>query len=184
MTAEFLPGVTVPLVPFFGSMGVAPPAEEGRWSSTPPWIHGGNIDNKELIAGTTLFLPVHVHGALFEAGDGHAAQGDGEINQTAIETSLRGRFQLIVRKDMSLDWPRGETATHHIAMGTDEDLTEATTIAIREAITLLGDEFGIERGPAYQLLSVAGDLRITQLVDQKVGVHVMIPKALFEKSRR
>jgi acetamidase/formamidase len=184
MTTEFLPGVTVPLVPFFGSMGVAPPPEHGRWSSTPPWIHGGNLDNKELIAGTTLFLPVHVQGALFEAGDGHAAQGDGEIDQTAIETSLRGRFQLIVRKDMSLDWPRGETATHHIAMGTDEDLAEATSIAIREAITLLGDEFGIERGPAYQLLSVAGDLRITQLVDQKVGVHVMIPKALFEKSRR
>jgi acetamidase/formamidase len=184
MTTEFLPGVTVPLVPFFGSMGVAPPPEHGRWSSTPPWIHGGNLDNKELIAGTTLYLPVHVQGALFEAGDGHAAQGDGEVDQTGIETSLRGRFQLIVRKDMSLDWPRGETATHHIAMGTDEDLAEATSIAIREAITLLGDEFGIERGPAYQLLSVACDLRITQLVDQKVGVHVMIPKALFEKSRR
>jgi acetamidase/formamidase len=184
MTAEFLPGVTVPLVPFFGSMGVAPPPEHGRWSSTPPWIHGGNIDNKELIAGTTLYLPVHVPGALFEAGDGHAAQGDGEVDQTGIEVSLRGRFQLIVRKDMSLDWPRGETPTHHIAMGTDEDLAEATSIAIREAITLLGDEFGIERGPAYQLLSVAGDLRITQLVDQKVGVHVMIPKALFEGVRR
>jgi len=184
MTAEFLPGVTVPLVPFFGSMGVAPPPEHGRWSSTPPWIHGGNLDNKELSAGTTLYLPVHVQGALFEAGDGHAAQGDGEVDQTGIETSLRGRFQLIVRKDMSLDWPRGETATHHIAMGTDEDLAEATSIAIREAITLLGDEFGIERGPAYQLLSVACDLRITQLVDQRVGVHVMIPKALFEEPRR
>ena len=125
-----------------------------------------------------------MQGALFEAGDGHAAQGDGEVDQTAIETSFRGRFQLIVRKDMSLDWPRGETPTHHIAMGTDEDLAEATAIAIREAITLLGDEFGIERGPAYQLLSVACDLRITQLVDQKVGVHVMIPKALFEGARR
>lgn len=179
MTAQFLPGVTVPLAPFFGSMGVAPPPENGRWSSTPPWIHGGNLDNKEMVAGTTLFLPVHVQGALFEAGDGHAAQGDGEVDQTAIETSLRGRFQLIVRKDMKLDWPRGETPTHYIAMGTDEDLTEATAIAIREAITLLGDEFGIERGPAYQLVSVACDLRITQLVDQKVGVHVMIPKALF-----
>jgi acetamidase/formamidase len=184
MTAEFLPGVTVPLVPFFGSMGVAPPPEHGRWSSTPPWIHGGNLDNKELVAGTTLYLPVHVQGALFEAGDGHAAQGDGEVDQTAIETSLRGRFQLIVRKDMSLDWPRGETPTHYIAMGTDEDLAEATAIAIREAITLLGAEFGIERGPAYQLLSVACDVRITQLVDQKVGVHVMIPKALFEKALR
>lgn len=184
MTAEFLPGVTVPLAPFFGSMGVAPPPEDGRWSSVPPWIHAGNLDNKELVAGTTLFIPVHVPGALFEAGDGHAAQGDGEVDQTGIETSLRGRFQLIVRKDMSLTWPRGETPTHYIAMGTDEDLAEATRIAIREAITLLGDVYGIERGPAYQAVSVACDLRITQLVDQKVGVHVMIPKAVFEGARR
>jgi acetamidase/formamidase len=178
-TAEFLPGVTVPLAPFFGSMGVAPPAADGRWSSVPPWIHAGNLDNKELVAGTTLYVPVHVEGALFEAGDGHAAQGDGEVDQTAIETSLRGSFQLIVRKDMSLDWPRGETPTHHIAMGTDEDLTEATRIAIREAVTLLADVYGLEPGEAYQVVSVACDLRITQLVDRKVGVHVMIPKAIF-----
>jgi acetamidase/formamidase len=184
MTAEFLPGMIVPLAPFFGSMGVAPPPEEGRWSSVPPWIHAGNLDNPELVAGTTLFIPVHVPGALFEAGDGHAAQGDGEVDQTGIETSLRGRFQLIVRKDMSLTWPRGETPTHYIAMGTDEDLAEATRIAIREAIALLGDVYGIERGPAYQALSVAADLRITQLVDKKVGVHVMIPKAVFEGVRR
>ena len=178
-TAEFLPGVTVPLAPFFGSMGVAPPPDAGRWSSVPPWIHAGNIDNKEMVAGTTLFIPVHVRGALFEAGDGHAAQGDGEVDQTGIETSLRGRFQLIVRKDMSIEWPRGETSTHHIAMGSDEDLAEATRIAIRQAVALLGDEYGIAAGEAYQLISVACDLRITQLVDRKVGVHVMIPKSLF-----
>ena len=179
MTAEFLPGVVVPLAPFFGSMGVAPPPEDGRWSSVPPWIHAGNLDNKELVVGTTLYIPVHVAGALFEAGDGHAAQGDGEVDQTAIETSLRGRFQLIVRKDMRLEWPRGETPTHHIAMGTDEDLTVATRIAIREAIALLVDVYGLEAGEAYQLVSVACDLRITQLVDRKVGVHVMIPKSIF-----
>ena len=126
-----------------------------------------------------LFIPVHVRGALFEAGDGHAAQGDGEVDQTGIETSLRGRFQLIVRKDMSIEWPRGETSTHHIAMGSDEDLAEATRIAIRQAVALLGDEYGITAGEAYQLISVACDLRITQLVDRKMGVHVMIPKSLF-----
>ena len=178
-TAEFLPGVTVPLAPFFGSMGVAPPSDAGRWSSVPPWIHAGNIDNKEMVAGTTLFIPVHVAGALFEAGDGHAAQGDGEVDQTGIETSLRGRFQLIVRKDMSIEWPRGETPTHHIAMGSDEDLAEATRIAIQQAIALLGDVYDIAPRDAYQLISVACDLRITQLVDRKVGVHVMIPKSLF-----
>jgi acetamidase/formamidase len=112
MTAEFAPGIVIPLKPFFGSMGVAPPAEAGRWSSNPPWIHAGNLDNKELIAGTTLFIPIHAAGALFEVGDGHAAQGDGEVNQTGLETSLRGRLQLIVRKDLSLKWPRAETSTH------------------------------------------------------------------------
>ena len=178
-TAEFLPGVTVPLAPFFGSMGVAPPSDAGRWSSVPPWIHAGNIDNKEMVAGTTLFIPVHVAGALFEAGDGHAAQVDGEVDQTGSETSLRGRFQLIVRKYMSIEGPRGETPTHHIAMGSDEDLADATRIAIQQAIALLGDVDDIAPGDAYQLISVACDLRITQLVDRKMGVHVMIPKSLF-----
>ena len=126
MVSEFAPGVEIPLAPFFGSMGVAPPPEDGRWSSVPPWIHAGNLDNKELVAGTSLFIPVHVPGALFEVGDGHAAQGDGEVDQTAIETSLRGRLQLIVHKGRSMEWPRGETPTHHIAMGSDEDLTVAT----------------------------------------------------------
>ena len=110
---------------------------------------------------------------------GTPAQGDGEVDQTGIETSLRGRFQFIVRKDMSIEWPRGETATHHIAMGSHEELAEATRIAIRQAVALLGDEYGIAPGDAYQLVSVACDLRITQLVDRKVGVHVMIPKSLF-----
>jgi acetamidase/formamidase len=178
MVSEFAPGIVIPLRPFFGSMGVAPPPDSGRISSNPPGQHAGNMDNKELVAGTTVFIPVHVAGALFQAGDGHAAQGDGEVNQTAIETSLRGRLQLIVRKDMSLEWPRGETATHWIAMGFDPDLTEATRICIREAVKLL-QEKGLSEGEAYRLTSLAVDLRITELVDGNVGVHAMIPKGIF-----
>jgi acetamidase/formamidase len=179
MTSEFAPGIVIPLRPFFGSMGVAPPPEAGRWSSVPPWIHAGNIDNKELVAGTTLYIPVWVEGALFEVGDGHAAQGDGEVDQTAIETSLRGRLRLTVRKDMSLEWPVAETPTHWITMGSDEDLAEATRITINQTIAFLSDRFGLERGEAYRLISLAVDLRITQLVDQKLGVHAMIPKEIF-----
>ena len=183
MTTEFAPGIVIPLEPFFGSMGVAPPPDAGRWSSVPPWIHAGNIDNKEMVAGTTRYIPVWVAGALFEVGDGHAAQGDGEVDQTGVETSLRGRLRLTVRKDMSLEWPVGETDTHWITMGSDEDLTEATRIAINQTIAFLGDRFGLPRGEAYRLISLAIDLRITQLVDQKVGVHAMIPKSIFGRER-
>jgi acetamidase/formamidase len=180
MTADFAPGIVIPLKPFFGSMGVAPPPEAGRVSSTPPGIHAGNLDNRELVAGTTLFIPVHVAGALFEVGDGHAAQGDGEVDQTAIETSLRGRLQLIVHKGMTLAWPRAETPTDYISMGTDEDLTKATKIAIQEMIDFLAATKGLEKLAAYQLTSVAGNVVITQLVDRKVGVHVKIPKSIFK----
>jgi len=179
MTAEFAPGIVIPLHPFFGSMGVAPPPAAGRVSSTPPGIHAGNLDNRELVAGTTLFIPVHVPGALFEVGDGHAAQGDGEVDQTAIETSLRGRLQLIVRKGMTLAWPRAETPTDYISMGTDEDLTKATKIAIQEMVDFLAATKGFDKLAAYQLTSVAGNVVITQLVDQKVGVHVKMPKSIF-----
>ena len=176
--AEIAPGIEVPLRPFFGSMGVAPPPDSGRVSSTPPGRHAGNMDNKELVAGTTLFIPVWVEGALFEVGDGHAVQGDGEVNQTALETSLEGRFQLIVRKDLSLDWPRGETPTHHITMGFDPDLEKATEIAIREGTELLMERKGLTRGEAYSVISMAADLRITELVDGNVGVHLMVPKSI------
>ena len=179
MTATFAPGIVIPLRPFFGSMGVAPPPSAGRISSNPPWIHAGNLDNKELVAGTTLFIPVHAPGALFEVGDGHAAQGDGEVDQTAIETSLRGRLQLIVRKGMTLAWPRAETPTHYISMGTDDDLTKATKIAIQEMIDFLVATKGLDKHSAYQLASIAADVAITQLVDGKVGVHVKIPKSIF-----
>ena len=180
MTATFAPGIVIPLRPFFGSMGVAPPSEAGRISSNPPWIHAGNLDNRALVAGTTLFIPVHAPGALFEVGDGHAAQGDGEADQTAIETSLRGRLQLTVRKGMKLAWPRAETATHYISMGTDEDLTKATKIAIQEMIDFLVAEKKLDKMSAYQLTSIAGDVAMTQLVDGKVGVHVKLPKDIFK----
>lgn len=177
MTAEVAPGITVPLRPFWGSMGVAPAAALGRVSSTPPSRHAGNLDNKELVAGTTLYIPVFVKGALLEIGDGHAAQGDGEVDQTAIETNLEGRVQLIVRKDMKLDWPRIETPTHWITMGTDTSLTVATRIAVREMVTMLQQMKGITQTQAYQAASMAADLRITELVDQNVGVHMMIAKS-------
>src|SRR6476646_8837571 len=119
MTAQFAPGIVIPLRPFFGSMGVAPPPDQGRVSSNPPGKHAGNLDNKELGVGATLYIPVFVPGALFEVGDGHGAQGDGEVDQTAIETSLRGRIQLTVRKNIKLTWPRAETATDYITMATD-----------------------------------------------------------------
>ncbi len=180
MTAEFLPGIVIPLRPFFGSMGVAPPPEAGRISSNPPGMHAGNLDNKALVAGTTLLIPVFAPGALFEVGDGHVAQGDGEVDQTAIETSLRGRLQLTVRKGMQLAWPRAETPTEYISMGTDEDLTKATKLAIQEMIDFLVAEKKLDRMAAYQLTSVAGDVHITQLVDGKVGVHVKMPKGIFK----
>src|SRR6266849_2556651 len=126
MLAHFADGIEIPLHPFFGSIGVAPPDVSGRISSAPPWIHAGNLDNKELVAGTTLFIPIHARGALFLAGDGHAGQGNGEVDITAMETSLIGTFQLVVRKDMHLKWPRAETPTHYITMGLHEDLNEAT----------------------------------------------------------
>ncbi|MCC6317325.1 MAG: acetamidase/formamidase family protein [Gemmatimonadaceae bacterium] len=181
MTAEFLPGITVPLRPFFGSMGVAPPPARGRVSSAPPDIHAGNLDNKELVVGTTLYIPVHVAGALFEVGDGHAAQGDGEVDITAIETSLTGRLQLTVRKDMKLEWPLGETRTHWITMGMDKDLTVATRICVQNTVRFLMERARLTQTEAYQLTSVAVDLRITQLVDGNVGVHAMIDKALLAR---
>ncbi|MBW3535338.1 MAG: acetamidase/formamidase family protein [Gemmatimonadetes bacterium] len=177
--AEIAPGIVVPLRPFFGSMGVAPPPDSGRVSSNPPGRHAGNMDNKELVAGTTLYIPVWVPGALFEVGDGHAAQGDGEVNQTGLETSLRGELRLTVRKGRSLDWPRAETPTYHILMGFDPDLAKATEIAIREAVEFLQERTGITRGEAYSVVSMACDLRITELVDGNVGVHVMVAKALL-----
>ncbi len=181
MVARFAPGIEIPLHPFFGSIGDAPPPGMGRVSSAPPGIFGGNLDNKELVVGTTLFLPVWTKGALLEIGDGHAGQGNGEVDVTALETSLRGRFQLIVRKDMHLTWPRAETPTHYITMGIDSNLVVATKNAIRQAIEFLVTEKGLSRDDAYMLVSAACDVDITELVDGTLGVHVMIPKVLFTR---
>ena len=182
MTADFLPGIVIPLRPFFGSMGVAPAADAGRVSSNPPGRHAGNLDNRELVAGSTLYIPVFVPGALFEVGDGHAAQGDGEVDQTAIETSLRGRLRLTVRKDMKLAWPRAETPTDYISMATDPDLTIATRGAIAEMIDFLVADKHLTRHQAYQLVSIAGNVAVTQLVDKpNHGVHVRLPKSVFKR---
>jgi acetamidase/formamidase len=181
MTAEFEKGIVIPLRPFYGSMGVAPAPELGRVSSNPPGRHAGNMDNKELVVGSTLFIPVFAPGALFEIGDGHAAQGDGEVDQTAIETSLRGRLQLTVRKDMKLTWPRAETATDFISMAADPDLAKATTLAIQEMVDFLAATKGLSKHRAYQLVSIAGNVAVTQLVDKpNVGVHVRMPKGIFK----
>jgi acetamidase/formamidase len=180
MVARFAKGIEIPLRPFFGSMGVAPPEASGRISSAPPWMHAGNLDNKELVAGTTLYIPVHAPGALFLVGDGHAGQGNGEVDITALETSLIGELQFIVRKDMHLKWPRAETPSHFITMGLHEDLTEATKMALREMIDFLVTEKRLSRDDAYMLASVAADLSITQLVDGNKGVHAMISKDIFK----
>jgi acetamidase/formamidase len=183
MTSEFAPGIVIPLRPFFGSMGVAPAPALGRLSSNPPGVHAGNLDNRELGAGSTLWIPVFVPGALFFVGDGHAAQGDGEVDQTAIETSLRGRIQLTVRKDMKLVWPRAETATDYIAMATDPELKVATQTAIQEMVNFLVETRGLSKHQAYQLTSIAGNVAMTQLVDlPNLGVHVKLPKAIFARS--
>ncbi len=191
MTADFAPGITIPLHPFFGSMGIAPPESAGKWNSAPPWMHGGNMDNKELTEGAVVFYPVHAAGALFEAGDGHAGQGNGEVDITALETFLTGTFQFIVHKGEAarerLLWPRAETPAAYIAMGFDEDLKTATEMAVRNMITFLSEQNPdfphLSRDDAYALISTACDVDITQLVDTKMGVHVMCAKALFTGPR-
>lgn len=179
MVGRFGPGIDVPLAPFFGSMGVAPPPAFGRYDSAPPSIHGGNMDDKALVAGTTLFLPVHAAGALFQVGDGHAAQGNGEVDITALETSLVGTFQFVLHKHAALPYPRAETPTAFIAMGFDDDLSNATRKAVRNMIDFLVTSRGMTRDDAYMLISVAGDVEVTELVDHNKGVHVVVPKRLF-----
>jgi acetamidase/formamidase len=179
--AEVAPGVVIPLDhPFFGTMGVAPPAIMGRISSAPPGIHAGNMDNKDIAAGTSLYVPVYVPGALFSVGDAHGAQGQGEVDLTAIETGLRGKFQFIVHKDMKLTWPRAETPTHWIVMGLNPNLEEAMKMAVRETIGFITQRFPrLSRDEAYMIASVAVDYHVTQVVDGTKGIHGMIPKAIF-----
>ncbi len=181
MTADFAPNIKVPLHPFFGSMGVAPPPAFGRYDSTPPTISGGNMDDHSLVAGTTLFLPVHAKGALFEIGDGHAGQGNGEVDITALETSLVGTLEFVLHKGETLPYPRAETPTQYIAMGFDDDLSNATRKALRNMIDFLVAKKGMTRDDAYMLISVAGDVEVTELVDRNKGVHVVLAKGLFAK---
>lgn len=191
MVAHFSPTVTIPLHPFFGSMGIAPHEALGKWNSAPPFEHGGNMDNKELTQGSVIFYPVWAKGALFEAGDGHAGQGNGEVDITALETFLTGTFQFIVHKGeatkQKLLWPRAETSAYYISMGFDEDLKKATELAVRNMITFLSEQNPdhplLSRDDAYALISTACDVDISQLVDTKSGVHVLCPKALFTEPK-
>ena len=178
-TAAFSPNVTLKLAPFWGSIGVAPPSVIHRLSSGPPGAHAGNLDNKELVAGSALYLPVHVPGALLSIGDGHALQGDGEVTITALETSLRGMVRISVRKGKPIRWPRAETPTHYITMGLHPDLNEAARIATREMIDFLVSEKGMSRDDAFILCSLAVDLHVTQIVDDTKGVHALLPKSAF-----
>ncbi len=173
-------GAEIPLRPFFGVMGVAPPAEWGAVSTIEPRRNGGNMDNKELVAGTRLWLPVLAPGALFSVGDGHGAQGDGEVCVTAIETALTGTFRIHLRKGVSLAWPRAETPSHAITMAFDPDLDDAARMALREMIALVATRKGLSREDAYMLCSLAADLRITQLVNRNNGAHVMLERRYLE----
>lgn len=179
-TAEFSPGITLKLAPFWGTIGVAPPALGASFAVPSPGPAGGNFDNKELVAGSTLYLPVHVPGALLAMSDGHGMQGDGEVSVAASETSLRGTVQIFVRKGKRILWPRAETPTHFITMGLNPDLDEAARMAVREMIDFLVSEKGMSRDEAYLLCSLAADLHVTQLVDPNKGIHAMLPKSVFK----
>lgn len=172
-------GLELPLAPFFGVMGVAPPPEWGRISTIQPRKHGGNIDNKEMVAGTSLFLPVFAQGALFSCGDGHGAQGDGEVCVTAIETALTGTFRLSVIKDTPISAPRAETPDHHITMGLHPDLDRCAELALRDMIALITERSALTPEQAYMLCSLAGDLHVTQTVNGNKGIHMMLARYLL-----
>jgi acetamidase/formamidase len=169
-------GLEVELAPFFGVMGVAPPPVYGACTSIVPREFGGNMDLKELVAGTTLYLPVWAPGALLSVGDGHGVQGDGEVCVTALETALSGTFRLTLRKDLEFRLPRAETPTHHITMGFDDDLDDAAKTALRAMIDLIGERLGLPPDDAYMMASLTVDMRVTQLVDGNKGIHAMLPK--------
>jgi acetamidase/formamidase len=176
---HMLPGLSAPLDPFFGVMGVAPPPAWGPQPTMVPRAFGGNLDNKELRAGATLYLPIFAPGALFSAGDGHGAQGDGEVCLTGLETGMSGTFRLTVRKDLKSTWPFAETPDCFISMGMDEDLDDAARQAVREMIAHIARMSTLTREEAYMLCSLAGDLHVTQTVDGNKGVHMMLRKSLL-----
>jgi acetamidase/formamidase len=156
-----------------------PAPSVGRITDQRPGPWGANMDNSDLTAGTTLYLPVFVPGALLSIGDGHAAQGHGEVAGSAIETSLKGEIQVILHKGKTIKLPRAETPTEYMTMGFHEDLDEAVKIATREMLDWIVEMKGISREDAYLLASVAMDLRVTQVVDGAKGIHAVIPKSIF-----
>jgi acetamidase/formamidase len=172
-------GTELALAPFFGVMGVAPPPEFGTIMSKEPRIHGGNLDNKEMTAGSTLFLPVWVPGANFSVGDGHGVQGDGEVCVTALEMCLTGTFTFILHKATPLKMPRAETPTHFISMGLNEDLDQAMKQALREMIAFICSRTNLSREQAYSFCSLAVDFHVTQTVNGEKGVHGMLKKGLL-----
>jgi len=190
MTCRLPYGVELTLAPFFGVMGVAPPPGYGTISTIQPRQHGGNLDNKELVAGSTLFLPVLAPGALFSAGDGHGVQGDGEVCINALEICLNGTFTLVLHKaagvlhkaaggEPALAYPRAETTTHYISMGMHEDLDQAMKTALRQMIAFICARSNLSREEAYQFCSLAVDFHVTQTVNGEKGVHGMLKKGLL-----
>jgi acetamidase/formamidase len=181
-------GTELSLAPFFGVMGVAPPPAYGTISTIQPREHGGNLDNKELTEGSTLFLPVWTEGANFSAGDGHGVQGDGEVCINALEICLTGTFTLTLHKNPSpgagaraplLAYPRAETKTHFISMGMHEDLDLAMKQALREMIRFITARTNLSREQAYQFCSLAVDFHVTQTVNGEKGVHGLLRKGLL-----
>jgi acetamidase/formamidase len=186
MQGKFAPDITIPLTPFQGTLGVAPPdgffppLSPGVTSSVPPGPHGGNLDLRELAEGSVLYLPVWKPGALIYTGDSHAVQGDGEISLTALETRMQEvLIQVVLHKQKNFQWPVAETATHWITVGLDKDLNNAMTLAARNAIDFLASRAKLTPHDAYALCSIAASFRVTQVVDIVRGVHAMIPKSLF-----
>jgi acetamidase/formamidase len=191
MTGKFMPGITIPLKPFQGTLGVAPPdgyfppLSPGVTSSVPPGPHGGNLDLSELSEGSTLYVPVWKPGALIYTGDSHAVQGDGEISLTALETRMKElRLQVILHKQKTLAWPVAETDSHWIIMGLDKDLNAAMVLAARNTIKFLSTRAKISELDAYALCSIAVSFRVTQVVDIVRGVHALIPKSIFAPDLR
>jgi acetamidase/formamidase len=171
-------GHTVRLAPFLGVLGMPPP-EPGVHSTAPPRRSGGNIDCKELVAGTTLLLPIPVDGALFSAGDGHAAQGDGEVSGTAIECPAEAQLTLDVRADLPLEWPIARTANAWLTFGFDEHLGRAARIAVDGMLDLMERELGLARDDALAFASIVVDLRVTQVVNGSLGVHAVLRDDAF-----
>src|SRR5215475_1408510 len=186
MQGKFAPDINIPLTPFQGTLGVAPPdgffpsLSPGVTSSVPPGPHGGNLDLRELAEGSILYLPVWQPGALIYTGDSHAVQGDGEISLTALETRMQEvLIEVVLHKQKKFQWPVAETATHWIALGLDKDLNAAMALAARNAIDFLASRAKLTPADAYALCSIAVSFRVTQVVDIVRGVHAMIPKNLF-----